>query len=101
MTVLNLTELQPKTFKPVRLEIGGFSTISLWGGGVGEMEMTPFEAPLNATLTELKNGVNDGGFGCERILEAVLEVAVVYQHITEDGAVLEVKDYVTSIQVNM
>jgi len=44
--------------------IDGKSVLNLWGGGLGEIEMQPFHVN---SLREIREKINDNGFGCESI----------------------------------
>lgn len=59
----------------------GVATVQLWGGGVGEVEMDETLIPLGQLTKErLLSCVNDGKFGCERIIDAFVEVFEVYDN---------------------
>ena len=59
------------TLKRIGFIIKGTSDIKPWGGGQASIEMTPFKVKH---LKELKEGINDAGFGVEKINGAICEV---------------------------
>lgn len=65
-------------------EVRGESIINLWGGGQGVMEMINTFIPIDMSITKEKilGCVNDGGFGCESIESAELDIYTCYN----DGA---------------
>lgn len=56
----------------------GTSQINFWGGGKGTITMDPFRISEGYTEENLKECINDGGFGCESIDGAVIDVYAVY-----------------------
>ena len=70
--------------KNLSLEFSGYmlrgeATLKLWGGGGGFIEMKPSFIPKDKlTHTLIKRSVNDNGFGCETITQAVVDVYRVY-----------------------
>lgn len=73
-----------KTTKQINLigiEVCGISTISLWGGGAGQTDMYKTFLPLKfATKDNILRCVNDGGFGCEAITEAEIDIYSVWDN---------------------
>lgn len=62
-------------------EIQGAALIKTWDGNVGGIKME--ERFTKDDLNDHKNCIpfiNDGGFGCQQILSAVVEVFKVYEH---------------------
>ena len=60
--------------------IEGVADICLWGGGDAQIEMSPVTIKKN-TISEddIKNSINDGGFGCEMIKGADLFIYAYYE----------------------
>lgn len=59
--------------------VKGEATLKLWGGDTGFIEMKPYFIPedkLSHTL--IKQSINDNGFGCEAITQAVIDIYKVY-----------------------
>jgi hypothetical protein len=60
-------------------EIRGVVTLSLWGGDKGTIDMQPvFISDERLSHTTIKRSINDNGFGCMSIDEAVIEIYDVY-----------------------
>jgi len=70
------------TCKLIGFQIVGMAAINLWGGGEGTIPMYPTRINSNEppTLAQIQDAVNDGGFGCESILGAVVRVDALYEH---------------------
>ena len=70
------------TCKLTGYQIVGMAAIKLWGGGEGTIPMYPTRINSNEppTLSQIQTAVNDGGFGCESILGAVVRVDSLYEH---------------------
>ena len=63
----------------VGYKIEGKVFIILWGGQEASIEMKPFYITADKlTHTAIKDGINDGGMGCQAITEANLRVYDVY-----------------------
>ena len=57
----------------------GDAELYLWGGGVGAVEMSTWFIPDGKmTKANLLQGVNDGGFGCEGLKSAEIDIYDVY-----------------------
>jgi len=56
----------------------GTAQLTLWGGDEGTIEMNPFRISDGYTQDELKECLNDGGFGCQSIDGAVVDFYAVY-----------------------
>jgi hypothetical protein len=59
------------TLKFTGFTVKGISELKLWGGGKGSIEMKSFDVKH---LREIREEINDNGFGCEEILGAICEV---------------------------
>jgi hypothetical protein len=59
------------TLAKVGYHCEGTATLNLWGGGVGKIEMKPFKVKH---LREIKEGINDNGFGCRDIVSASVDI---------------------------
>ena len=67
------------TLNLIGVSISGTVTLNLWGGGQGEIEMyRSFLATDKATKDNILRCVNDGGFGCESIASANIEISYCY-----------------------
>ena len=74
----------------------GSAKLNLWGGGSGTMMMSPWNVNSNdcnslfsnSILNTIMDGINDGGFGCESIASAEIDVYGIYKNA--DGAYCEV-----------
>ena len=64
------------TLKQQGYLIKGVSDLTPWGGGNAAIQMTSFKV---STLKEIKDGINDGGFGVENINGAVCDVYRLYK----------------------
>lgn len=57
----------------------GTAMVELWGGGIGEVAMDPFFLTSEQlTHTNIKRSINDGRFGCQRIISAAVQIYDVY-----------------------
>ena len=63
--------MKSKTLKREGFYILGVSDLTLWGGGKGSIEMRPFTCKH---LRELKEKINDNGFGVEKINGAICDI---------------------------
>ncbi len=60
-------------------KIKGTAHLTLWGGDQGSIRMTEVFIPCDKlSPTAIKKAVNDGGFGCEFINEAVVNIYKCY-----------------------
>lgn len=60
-------------------ELRGRALLNLWGGGQGEIEMSPVFIPDHKlTHTNVKRSINDNGFGCQSVESAIIEIYDVY-----------------------
>ena len=70
-----------KTIYMVGVRILGTSLLNLWGGGQGSIEMDARDLNLKfATKDNILRCVNDGGFGCEGIERAELDIYAIYDN---------------------
>jgi len=58
----------------------GTAQITLWGGDQGTITMDSFRISEGYTDADLKACLNDGGFGCESIDGAVIDIYAVYSN---------------------
>ena len=69
------------TLKQIGIQVQGEVMLNLWGGGQGSMTMESYFLPLDkATKTNILRCVNDGGFGCESIESACIDIYDVYEN---------------------
>jgi len=86
------------SFEETRTPLGNFivngtARIKLWGGGSGTIQMNEIEIelenPEELTQEILYAELNDGGFGCEEIVSAIVdiqqEILVEREHLDEKG----------------
>ena len=66
------------TLKHTGFYVEGTARILLWNGDVAEVKMDAFHV---ASLDDIPKNVNDGRFGCQRILEAKCIVYKAYEGI--------------------
>ena len=60
-------------------KITGTVMLELWGGDIGEIQMEPFILPLEKlTHNNIKRSINDGGFGCKKIMSARIHIYDIY-----------------------
>lgn len=72
------------TLKQVGYRITGTAYLKSWGGGEGTIEMDAKEIKGKITKDRLLNCINDGQFGCEKILNADIDVYDLFEnHYTE------------------
>jgi len=72
-----------KTINQIGYVISGTATLNLWGGGQGNITMDPVSIPFDKfNKTNMLRAVNDGGFGCESIESACIEVGIEYDNGT-------------------
>lgn len=71
--------MKTKTFEQIGWIIRGTAKLKHWGGGEGFVRMDEVKIPLNKlTPKNILRCVNDGGFGCEAITEAEIDIYVDY-----------------------
>ena len=68
------------TLEQVGFAIYGQASINLWGGGLGTIDMDrrfiPYEKMSRQALLDT---INDGGFGCESIDSADIDIYIVFE----------------------
>ncbi len=69
--------MKSKTLQFKGFSVTGMSDLNMWGGGIGCIEMKPF---FVKHLKDIKENINDGGFGVESINGAICEIHKVYQN---------------------
>ena len=71
--------MKTKTITQIGIEIQGWATITMWGGGQGEIGMDKTFIPNNEiSKAAILRAVNDGQFGCQSIDSALIEIYDVY-----------------------
>lgn len=66
--------------EPIGYVLEGLVAISMWGGGEGTMPMDAVKFNHKPSEKEIKESINDGGFGCESYLGAVVRIDTLYTH---------------------
>lgn len=70
------------TLELTSYEVRGKALINLWGGGQGFIEMDPKRfRKEDLSKDNILACINDGGFGCESVESAEIEVYRVYEHL--------------------
>ena len=62
------------TLQKTGYSISGVSALTLWGNDFGTIEMKPFKLE-KLGLHAIKEAINDGGFGCQSIDCAIIDIA--------------------------
>jgi hypothetical protein len=71
--------MRTKTITQTGYVITGTAKLLLWGGGTGEIEMSKQFIPIEKfNKTNMLRSINDGGFGCEKILSADIDIYIRY-----------------------
>lgn len=86
--------VKTKTLDFSGYEIRGAAAISMWGGGEAVIKMDDFTMD-KIGLHKLIENINDGGFGCESIDGAIVDIYETY------GGVTGLKEYKKSIIINI
>ena len=73
---------QTMTVKQIGYVIVGMTALSLWGGGDGNIPMKPVKINQESfpTAEQIREAINDGGFGCEFMEGAVVRVDTLFEH---------------------
>uniref|UniRef100_A0A6M3LNS6 Uncharacterized protein n=1 Tax=viral metagenome TaxID=1070528 RepID=A0A6M3LNS6_9ZZZZ len=81
------------TLKQIGYTIKGISTLCLWDGSEGIIQMNKEFIPIdNLSHTNLLKCINDGGFGCEEIKEATLDIYDLFENeYKEFNRIIKVK----------
>jgi hypothetical protein len=67
--------------KQTGIVVKGVATLSLWGGGIGCVEIKPCFLPFKkATKDNILRCVNDNGFGCQFIERAEIDIYDQYEN---------------------
>jgi hypothetical protein len=70
-----------KNINQIGYVIRGVAILSLWGGGLGAIDMDPVFIPFDLfSKTNMLRAVNDGGFGCESIVSADIKILIKYDN---------------------
>lgn len=73
--------MRQKLIKQIGYVVSGEAVLRLWGGGEGAIRMEPTFIPTDKfSKTNMLRAVNDGGFGCEAIESAMIEIHVKYDN---------------------
>jgi hypothetical protein len=70
-------KMRNKTLEFKGFMISGMSDLTLWGGGNACIEMKPF---FVNHLKEIRDKINDSGFGVESINGGICDISKVYQN---------------------
>lgn len=70
-----------KTITQIGIVVSGFATLEMWGGGQGTIEMEECFLP-NGKITpkNILRCVNDNGFGCQKIVDAEINILILYDN---------------------
>lgn len=70
------------TVKQIGYQIVGLTALALWGGGEGTIPMEPVKLTQEDFPTEqqIRDAINDNGFGVECMEGAVVRVDTIYEH---------------------
>lgn len=73
--------MKERIIKQTGFTIVGLSLISLWGGGEGNIPMTPvrLEQSEFPSVQQIREAINDGQYGCESILGVIYRVDTNYE----------------------
>ena len=77
--------MKTKTLKQIGISVSGDAVLSLWGGGSGLIAMDTYFLPNEKISKDnILRCVNDGGFGCESIESAEIEIRIRYENGYEE-----------------
>jgi len=70
------------TLKQIGIRLEGTTKIIDWYGHTGYIEMNPviLDNKENVTEDEIKLELNDGGFGCQSIEGAIVDVFILFEN---------------------
>lgn len=69
------------TLNQIEIKVEGEVTLKLWGGGTGTINMKPFILKgKEVTKDNILGCINDGGFGCESITNAWIDIYDLYEN---------------------
>ena len=70
------------TVQAIGFQIVGLTALALWGGGEGVIPMEPVKLAQESFPTEeqIREAINDNGFGVECMEGAVVRVDTLYEH---------------------
>ena len=70
------------TVQAIGFQIVGMTALALWGGGEGVIPMEPVKLAQESFPTEeqIREAINDNGFGVECMEGAVVRVDTLYEH---------------------
>ena len=73
---------QTMTIKAMGFEIVGLTALLLWDDSEGTIPMKPVRLRQEEfpTIEQIREAVNDNGFGCQRIEGAVVRVDTLYEY---------------------
>lgn len=73
--------MKSKTINQTGIVVKGTATLNLWGGGQGDIQMDETYLPNDKiTPKNILRCVNDGGFGCQSIESADIEIYIKYDN---------------------
>lgn len=73
--------MKSKTITQTGIIVSGEALINVWGGGKGTIQMESYFLPLDKiTPKNILRCVNDGGFGCESIESAEIDIYIIYDN---------------------
>lgn len=74
------------TVKLVGYQIVGLTALALWGGGEGTIPMAPVKLVQTTypTQEQIRESINDNGFGVECMEGAVIRIDALYEHGAKD-----------------
>ena len=70
------------TVKAIGFQVVGMTALALWGGGEGVIPMEPVRLAQESfpTQEQIREAINDNGFGVECMEGAVVRVDTLYEH---------------------
>ncbi len=70
------------TVQAIGFQIVGMTALALWGGGEGVIPMEPVKLAQESFPTEeqIREAINDNGFGVQAMEGAVVRVDTLYEH---------------------
>ena len=70
------------TVQAIGFQIVGLTALALWGGGEGVIPMEPVKLAQESfpTQEQIRDAINDNGFGVECMEGAIVRVDTLYEH---------------------
>lgn len=72
--------MKTKELKQIGYQIEGRSEILMWGDDRANIEFTPFRIMGELDIKEVIMCINDGGFGCQKLLSAEIYIFELYEY---------------------